>query len=125
MAKSVFFSLHYKDVIDFRANVVHKHWVLKDGREEAGYFDASILKEAKKQNEIGPKLLINGALENTSTTYVLVGSDTYASPWVRYEIIQSIYRGNRVFGVHIYKIKGKDQLTGLYGSCISWPNRVR
>ena len=40
MAKRVFFSFHYKDVIDFRANVVRKHWVLKDDREEAGYFVA-------------------------------------------------------------------------------------
>lgn len=115
MAKRVFFSFHYKDVIDFRANVVRKHWVLKDDREEAGYFDASIWEEAKKQNEIGLKRLINGALEGTSTTCVLIGSDTYARPWVRYEIIQSIYRGNRVFGVHINKIKGKDQLTKTNG----------
>ena len=115
MATRVFFSFHYKDVIDFRANVVRKHWVLKDDREEAGYFDASIWEEAKKQNEIGLKRLINGALENTSATCVLVGSDTYARPWVRYEIIQSIYRGNRVFGVHINQIKGKDQLTKSNG----------
>ncbi len=110
MAKRVFFSFHYKDVIDFRANVVRQHWISKDDREEAGYFDASIWEEAKKQNEIGLKRLINGALENTSTTCVLVGSDTYARPWVRYEIIQSIYRGNQIFGVHINQIKGKDQL---------------
>lgn len=115
MAKRVFFSFHYKDVIDFRANVVRKHWVLKDDREEAGYFDASIWEEAKKQNEIGLKRLINGALEGTSTTCVLIGSDTYARPWVRYEIIQSIYRGNRVFGVHINQIKGKDQLIKTNG----------
>lgn len=110
MAKRVFFSIHYKDTIDFRANVVRNHWVLKDGREEAGYFDASIREEAKKQSEIGLKSLINGALKNTSVTCALVGSETYARPWVRYEIIQSIYRGNHVFGVHINQIKGKDQL---------------
>ncbi|AEA61151.1 TIR domain-containing protein [Burkholderia gladioli] len=115
MAKRVFFSFHYKDVIDFRANVVRKHWVLKDDREEAGYFDASIWEEAKKQNEIGLKRLINGALEGTSTTCVLIGSSTYARPWVRYEIIRSIYRGNRVFGVHINQIKGKDQLIKTNG----------
>lgn len=115
MAKRVFFSFHYKDVIDFRANVVRKHWVLKGDREEAGYFDASIWEEAKKQNEIGLKRLINGALENTTVTCVLVGSETYARTWVRYEIIQSICRGNRTFGVHINQIKGKDQLTKING----------
>ena len=29
MAKRVFFSFHYKDVVEFRANVVRKHWVVK------------------------------------------------------------------------------------------------
>ncbi|WP_296560793.1 TIR domain-containing protein [Pigmentiphaga sp.] len=111
VAKRVFFSFHYKDVVDFRANVVRKHWVLKGDREEAGYFDASIWEEAEKKNEIGLKRLINGALENTSTTCVLVGSSTYARPWVRYEIIKSVCRGNRVFAVHINQIKGKDTLT--------------
>lgn len=44
MAKRVFFSFHYQDVIDFRANVVRNHWMTKPDREEAGYFDASIWK---------------------------------------------------------------------------------
>lgn len=107
MAKRLFFSFHYKDVIDFRANVVRKHWALKDDREEAGYFDASIWEEAKKQNEIGLKRLINGALENTSATCVLVGSDTYARPWVRYEISQSIYRGTVYLECTSIRSKGK------------------
>lgn len=115
MAKRVFFSFHYKDVVEFRANVVRKHWVVKGDREESGYFDASIWEEAKKQNEIGLKRLINGALENTSATCVLVGSETYARPWVRYEIVKSVCRGNRVFGVHINQINGKDQKTKTNG----------
>jgi len=47
MAKRVFFSFHYKDVIDFRANVVRSHRLTKNN--QAGYFDASIWEEAKKQ----------------------------------------------------------------------------
>ncbi len=115
MARRVFFSFHYKDVIEFRANVVRKHWVVKPDREEAGYFDASIWEEAQKTNDLGLTRLINGALDNTSATCVLVGSQTYARPWVRYEIIKSICRGNRVFAVHINQIKGKDQLTKSNG----------
>jgi hypothetical protein len=115
MARRVFFSFHYQDVIDFRANVVRKHWVAKDDREEAGYFDASIWEEARKTNDLGLTRLINGALENTTATCVLVGSQTYARPWVRYEIVKSINRGNRVFVVHINQIKGKDQQTKTKG----------
>ncbi len=105
MAKRVFFSFHYQDVIDFRANVVRKHWVAKDSREEAGYFDASIWEEAKKTSDLALKRLINGALDRTTATCVLVGSETYSRRWVRYEIIKSIERGNSIFAVHINGIR--------------------
>jgi hypothetical protein len=35
MAKRVFFSFHYQDVIDFRANVVRNHWLTKKDRKDA------------------------------------------------------------------------------------------
>jgi hypothetical protein len=115
MAKRVFFSFHYKDVIEFRANVVRNHWVAKPDREQAGYFDASVWESARKQGDTVLKRLINGALEGTSNTCVLIGSDTYARPWVRYEILKSFKRDNHLFGVHINGIKGKDQLTKSLG----------
>lgn len=111
MAKRVFFSFHYQDVIDFRANVVRNHWVCKADREAAGYFDVSVWESAKRQGEVALKRLINGALENTSNTCVLVGTHTYARPWVRYEILKSFRRGNHLFAVHINSINGRDQLT--------------
>lgn len=115
MAKKVFFSFHYQDVIDFRANVVRQHWVTKPDREEAGYFDKSIWEEAKKKGEIALKRMINGGLDNTSNTCVLIGSQTYARPWVRYEILKSFVRGNHILGVHINGIKDKNQTTKQKG----------
>lgn len=115
MAKRVFFSFHYQDVSDFRANVVRNHWVAKDDREDAGFFDASIWEESKKKGDAELKKLIHDGLENTSTTCVLIGSETYARRWVRYEIFYSIYRGNKTFGVHINQIKGKDQKVKVNG----------
>jgi hypothetical protein len=115
MAKRVFFTFHYQDVIDFRANVVRNHWMTKPDREEAGFYDASIWENAKKQGDIALKRLINGGLENTSNTCVLIGASTYARPWVRYEILKSFRRGNHLFGVHINSIKGKDGLTKFSG----------
>ena len=88
MAKRVFFSFHYQDVIDFRANVVRQHWCTKPDREAAGFFDSSIWESAKKTSEVALKRLINSGLDNTSTTCVLVGSQTFARPWVRYEIMK-------------------------------------
>lgn len=115
MAKRVYFCFHYKDVKEFRANVVRNHWMTKSDREDAGYFDWSIWEEAKKKGDIALKRLINGSLDGSSNTCVLIGSETYARPWVRYELMKSFKRGNYILGVHINSIRGKDQLTKTPG----------
>lgn len=115
MAKRVFFSFHYQDVIDFRANVVRNHWLTKADREAAGFFDASVWETAKKTNSTAVKRLIHSGLDGTSLTCVLIGSQTYARPWVRYEIMKSFRKGNRILGVHINSIIGKDKLTKYQG----------
>jgi hypothetical protein len=92
MAKKVYFAFHYQDVIDFRANVVRKHNFTK-GVEGAGYYDYSIWEDAKKKGVLALKRMINGELENTTVTAVLIGTETYARRWVRYEIMKSVERG--------------------------------
>lgn len=115
MAKRVFFSFHYQDVADFRANVVRNHWMTKPNRGEAGFFDASVWEEAKKDSNLAIKRLINTGLTNTSSTCVLIGSQTYARPWVHYEIFKSVEKGNTVIGVHINEFKDKYQQTKVPG----------
>jgi len=116
MAKRVYFCFHYQDVIDFRVDVVRNHWMTEKDRGDAGFFDASIWEEARKKGKAAIKQLINSELENTSSTCALIGKYTYARPWVRYEILRSIKRGNFVFAVHINGIKGKDQKTRTKGN---------
>ncbi|TDX36565.1 TIR-like protein DUF1863 [Halanaerobium congolense] len=106
MAKRVFFSFHYKDVSDFRANVVRNSWITQD-RKASGFFDASIWEEAKKKGVKALKRLIADGLKNTSVSCVLIGTDTYSRRWVRYEIIKSLAKGNGIFGVYIHNIKDK------------------
>ena len=115
MAKRVFFSFDYQDVIDFRANVVRNHWITKLDREDAGFFDASIWESEKRTGDIALKRLIDKALQHTSVTVVLIGSETYARRWVRYEIIKSMEKGNQILGVHINGIKDKNQRTKRLG----------
>jgi len=115
MARSVYFAFHYQDVIDFRANVVRNHWVTKEHRDAAGFFDASLWEEAENKGDIGLKRLINSGLEGTSTTCILIGSQTYARPWVRYEILKSFKRGNAILGVHINSITGRNRMTKPLG----------
>ena len=108
MAKKVFFSFHYQDVIDFRANVVKNHGQFKLNTQEAGYYDSSMWEKAKKEGKIALKRLFNNGLNNTSNTCVLIGSETYQRPWVRYELLKSVKKGNHIFGVHINEIKCKE-----------------
>lgn len=105
--KRVYFSFHYQDVSDFRANVVRNHKIVGSDSKSAGYLDASIWEEAKKKGDLAIKRMINAELDYTSVTVVLIGTETYDRRWVRYEIMKSLARGNRVIGVHINSIKDK------------------
>lgn len=114
MAKRIYFAFHYQDVIDFRANVVRNHNGLI-GSQEAGYFDGSIWETARKTSDIALKRMINSELVGTSVTAVLVGSQTHARRWVRYEIMKSLEKGNSLLAIHINSIPGKDKLTKALG----------
>ena len=114
MAKRVYFAFEYRDVQDFRANVVRNHNFI-GGIEAAGYYDHSIWEEAANANPLALKRLINAEFENSSVTAILIGSGTWARRWVRYEIMKSIERGNKVIGIHINSIAGKDKLTKALG----------
>ena len=118
MAKRVFFSFHYEDVKTFRANVVRNHWLTKKDSKDAGFFDASIWEDAKKHGDADVKRLINGNLENTSVTCALIGKDTWSRRWVRYEIMKSYDRENKLFGIHINSIKDKNQIVLPFGKNI-------
>lgn len=115
MAKRVFFSFHFQDVIDFRANVVRNHWLCKEHRDDAGFFDASLWESTRRTGDAALRRLINDGIKNTSVTVVLIGEHTHARRWVRYEIMKSLEVGNRVFGVHINGIKCRNGQTKTAG----------
>jgi len=114
MAKRVFFSFHYEDVKTFRVNVVRNHSITKEVGE-AGFFDSSIWEDAELHGDYAVKNLINKNLENTSVTCVLIGSDTWNRKWVKYEILKSYEKGNKLIGIHINKIPDKYKHTFLKG----------
>lgn len=113
MARRVFFSFHYQDVIDFRANTVRNHYLTKDN--QAGYFDASLWESSKLKGAGALKNLIDDGLKNTSVTVVLIGSETYQRRWVQYEIMKSLEKGNKIIGIHINSIKCKKGFTKISG----------
>ena len=101
MARKTFFSFKYEDVT--RAMVVRNSWLTQV--EAAGFIDKADFEEVKRKGDLAIKNWIDSQLEGTTVTVVLVGEKTCSSRWVKYEIEQSIKRGNGLLGIDISKIK--------------------
>ncbi|MCP4263157.1 MAG: TIR domain-containing protein [Planctomycetes bacterium] len=103
MTRRVFFSFKYKQDVS-RAVVVRNSWVT-EGKEAAGFIDAVNFERLKRLGDEAIMNWIDEQLEGTSVTVVLVGEKTCSSRWVKYEIRESIRRGNGLFGIDISKIE--------------------
>jgi MTH538 TIR-like domain (DUF1863) len=103
MARRVFFSFKYKPDVS-RAMIVRNSWVTQ-GKEAAGFIDAANFESLKRQGDDAIKRWIDGQLNGTSVTVVLVGAKTCSSRWVRYEIEKSKELGHGLLGIDISKIK--------------------
>lgn len=108
MARNVFFSFKYKDVS--RAMVVRNSWVTQS-REAAGFIDSADFEKLKRQGDTAIKNWIDNQLKGTSVTVVLVGKETCASRWVKYEMEKSKAIGNGLLGIDISKIKDLQENT--------------
>lgn len=106
MARSVYFSFHYQDVIDFRANVVRNSWKFRCKGDS--FRDGSIWEETQEKKVNAIKSLITTELSGKSVTCVLIGSETYSRRWVRYEIMKSFEMKKGQVGVGINWIKDKN-----------------
>jgi len=113
MARRVFFSFQYEDVA--RTMVVRNSWVFQ-GIVSAGFMDKAEFEEVQRRGEQAIANWIHRQLEGTSVTAVLIGSTTYHSKWVNYEIEQSIKRGNGLLGIHVHQINALGAGTTPKGS---------
>ncbi len=96
--------------------VVRNSWVIR-GVKEANFVDKAAFEQVKRQGEKAVHDWIDGQLEGTSVTVVLIGEKTLARPFVQYEICQSLQRGNAVIGVHISCVKDmRTQQTSVRGN---------
>jgi hypothetical protein len=114
MARHTFFSFHYnKDVM--RAQVIKNAWVTQN-RVDSGFFDKSAFEKAKVESPQNLKRFLTGKLDGTSVTCVCVGAQTFARPWVRYEIIRSVQLGKGLLAIRLDNVKCaqsvKQELTG-------------
>jgi hypothetical protein len=98
MARRVFFSFHYADIMN--ANIVRMSGEFKP-TEETGFYDASLWERAKAQGDAAIQRLIDGGLNNTSVTVFLVGEKTYSRKWCIYERDKSIADGKGLLGIQL------------------------
>lgn len=119
MARRVFFSFHYERD-NWRAGQVRNSWVTKPDRQTAGFWDKAEWEQVRQRGDSAIKAWIDNQLKGTSVTVVLLGSETIDRKWVRYEIEQSIARGNGIIGVKIHNLKDKDGNTDEEGDLDSW-----
>lgn len=73
-------------------------------------------KKLKKKGDAAIKKMIDDALYNTSVTVVFIGNQTANRAYIKYEIEQSIARGNAVIGVQIHHLKNQKQETDAPGN---------
>ena len=96
MARRVFFSFHYADIMN--ANIVRMSGEFKPTKE-TGFYDASLWEEAKTKGDAAIQKLIDDGLNNTGVTCFLLGAKTSARPWCRYELKKSIADNKGIFGI--------------------------
>lgn len=113
MARKVFFSFKYDDVQ--RAMNVRNSNVIS-GAAKSGFIDKADFEEVERKGDKAIKNWIDEQLEGTTVTVILVGANTDKSRWVKYEIEQSISRGNGILTIDISKIAN---LQGRTTDCCS------
>ncbi|MDF3983068.1 TIR domain-containing protein [Luteibacter sp. PPL201] len=116
MARRTFFSFHYEPDV-WRAWNVRNAWVVRPSeQDDVGFFDSSVVEATKRTGKDQLKTFLRNGLHNTSVTCVLAGTNTWQRPWVRYEIAQSVLRGNGLLTVGIHGVRDANGLTSEVGA---------
>lgn len=117
MARRVFFSFHYQPDV-FRANVVKNAWVGRD-REDAGFFNASVVEATKKTSDDALRAFLRKGLEGASVLCALAGTETASRRWVRFEVLQALRDGRGIMEIAIHGIKcAKTGMTAAAGPSV-------
>jgi hypothetical protein len=106
MARRVFFSFHYDDIMN--ANIVRNSGQFKP-TSETGFYDKSLWEEAETKGN------------NTSVTCFLIGEKTYERPWCKYELAKSIEDGKGILGILLpNQMEHGPKWISKHGKVYSW-----
>lgn len=126
MARRVFFSFHYDNDILRVGQIRNSGMILSAGDSAAGFIDSASWESVKRQGPGAIQNWIDSELNGTSVTVLLIGSQTAGRPWVNYEIIESVRRGNGLLGIYIHNVKDLNGWTDVKGNnpfdAIRWDN---
>jgi hypothetical protein len=99
--RKVFFSFHYADVLRVN-NVRHSEQLKAKAREvPQSFYDRSLWEKRQLTNPESLKEMIRSGVKGASVICALIGTETYARRWVRYEIARAIIDGKGLVGVHL------------------------
>lgn len=115
MARKTFFSFHYQPDVS-RAWVVRNSWVTKGDRKDAGFFDSSVFESKKRESVEVLKDFLRTAINGTSVTCVLYGTETARRRWVRYELVRSFIHGSGILAVDVHSILDLERKKAKPGS---------
>lgn len=108
MPRRVFFSFHFQNDVMRVAQVRNSNVITTGSVDANGFIDSAQWESIKRNSDQAIKNWIDTQLNNTSVTVVLVGSETVnpytreVRKWIKYEIDQSIRRGNGLIAVRIH-----------------------
>jgi MTH538 TIR-like domain (DUF1863) len=99
--RKVYFAFRHRDIM--RVNNVRNAWCIDhpDSSLNRSFYDRSIWDSSAATTDEGLKDLMRRGVEFSSAVCVLVGTDTWWSRWVRYEIARSVIDERGLLAVHI------------------------
>ncbi|WP_310559708.1 TIR domain-containing protein [Flavobacterium sp.] len=103
--RQIFYSFHYNNDV-FRVQQIRNMGALEDNKPVSHNDWETIKKGGDKAIE----KWINDNMNYRSCVVVLIGTDTYKRPWVKYEIKKAWSEGKGLLGIHINNLK--DPKTG-------------
>lgn len=118
MARRVFFSFHYADIMN--ANIVRMSGEFKP-TAETGFYDASLWEDAKTKGGDAIQRLIDKGLDNTGVTCFLLGEHTHSRPWCKYELAKSLADSKGILGILLpNQTKHGPVWVSKYGKVYKW-----
>jgi hypothetical protein len=108
--RKVYFAFSFSDVI--RVNCVRNSGKIgsQETKNVRAFYDRSIWEQRSITNDKGLKALMRNGVEHSPAICVLIGTDTWQSRWVRYEIARSVINRRGLLAVHINGIDHHQRL---------------